>query len=242
MRAGCRARGRARRACHRCTIRLYRIRCTCPRLLPLAYPCARGIVRQHAFHVCVGMPSKRSLSPHCVRCQRFKAARWWQAPPLGPYGMVRVAPGSRSPFWSQNQVKVLIDRESSFYISSTKNPSQIFFLKFDSVFCAASAPSVVMLRRLPASILLLSASTRIGFCNKSVCSRRLLCCISDGAGRWSAMAGGSAWRSAAYRLRLADELALQLQGRSCPPQCAACHAGGPWPRAAAHRCLKNGSA
>ena len=81
-----RARGRARRACKRCTIRPYRIRCICPRLLPLAYPCARGIVRQHAFHVCVGMPSKRSLSPHCARCQRFKAARWWQAPPLRPYG------------------------------------------------------------------------------------------------------------------------------------------------------------
>ena len=53
--------------------------------------------------------------------------------------MFHVAPGSRSPFWSQNQVKVLINRESSFYISSTKNPSQIIFLKFDSVFCSASA-------------------------------------------------------------------------------------------------------
>ena len=42
-------------------------------------------------------------------------------------GMVHVAPGSRSPFWSQNQVKVLIDRESSFCISSTKTPRQIFF-------------------------------------------------------------------------------------------------------------------
>ena len=42
--------------------------------------------------------------------------------------MVHVAPGSRSPFWSQNQVKVLIDRESSFHIRSTKTPSQIFFL------------------------------------------------------------------------------------------------------------------
>ena len=86
VRAGCRARGRARRACHRCTIRPYRIRCICPRLLPLAYPFARGIVRQLAFHVCVGMPSKRSLSLYCVRCRHFKAARWWQAPPLGPYG------------------------------------------------------------------------------------------------------------------------------------------------------------
>ena len=49
-------------------------------------PFARGIVRQHAFNVCVGMPSKRLLSVYCVRCRRFKAARWWQAPPLGRYG------------------------------------------------------------------------------------------------------------------------------------------------------------
>ena len=57
----------------------------------------------------------------------------WTAEEVEEQSMVHVAPGSRSPFWSQNQVKVLIDRESSFHISSTQTSSQIIFLKFDSV-------------------------------------------------------------------------------------------------------------
>jgi len=36
--------------------------------------------------------------------------------------MVRVAPGSRPPSWSQNEVKVLIDAESSLYSSSIETP------------------------------------------------------------------------------------------------------------------------
>ena len=36
--------------------------------------------------------------------------------------MVHVAPGSRPPSWSQNEVKVLIDAESSLYSSSIETP------------------------------------------------------------------------------------------------------------------------
>ena len=75
--------------------------------------------------------------------------------------MVHVELRSRERMWSQNQVKVLIKRESSFYNSSTKVSGQRIFLKFDPVFFASG--SVVMLRRLSASIPLLSASFWIGF-------------------------------------------------------------------------------
>ena len=36
--------------------------------------------------------------------------------------MVRVAPGSRPPSWSQNEIKVLVDAESSLYSSSVETP------------------------------------------------------------------------------------------------------------------------
>ena len=36
--------------------------------------------------------------------------------------MVHVAPGSQPPSWSQNQVKVLVDAESSLYSSSVETP------------------------------------------------------------------------------------------------------------------------
>ena len=163
--------------------------------------------------------------------------------------MVHVAPGSRSPLWSQNQVKVLIDRESSFISAPQKLRARYFFS--NSIRFSAQPPSVVMLRRLPASILLLSAFP-LAFLLGSAFVTSLpvqdgLCAQCNRGWCWQIQrhgwrAEGAARRSAAHRLRLAGELALQLQGRSCPAQCAAFHACGPWPRAATHRGLQKKSA
>ena len=109
----------------------------------------------------VEVESQNRAPAHTGALRDGAAAR--RASGATPWGrcMVHVELRSRERMWSQNQVKVLIKRESSFYNSSTKVSGQRIFLKFDSVFFASG--SVVMLRRLSASIPLLSASFWIGF-------------------------------------------------------------------------------
>ena len=47
------------------------------------------------------------------------------------FAMVHVAPGSRPPSWSQNEVKVLIDAESSLFIATPEKPGPGLARKLD---------------------------------------------------------------------------------------------------------------
>ena len=80
---------------------------------------------------------------------------------------------------------------------------------------SAQPPPVVMLRRLPASILLLSASFRKGFCNKcslAVQLRRLLCCMAV------VLADAAPWRAdqhvAAQRTACVWQMSSRMSSRA----------------------------
>ena len=136
--------------------------------------------------------------------------------------MVRVAPGSRSPFWSQNQVKVLIDRESSYYIKAPPKIRARYFFSNSTRFAALVRP--VVMYSVPNVIYCnLFGPFRTGFClrsRQSLRSRRDLCPSR------MVLADAAPWR--AYQRVAAQRTACVWQVSSrCSSRAALAHLSAP---------------
>ena len=89
---------------------------------PFLSASCRPLQKYLTYHVCCVLPSLRA---HVCRVSIvWSACLTWGRRHEGSTGlyMVHVRFGSRPPSWSQNQVKVLVDAESSLYSSSIETP------------------------------------------------------------------------------------------------------------------------